>query len=121
MATIYQWASWCTDLLKWTVANWRLIIPIFTFLASLVGNGWQFTEVQAKQEQIKATQQQVAQVAEAYRPYVLPDKPSKEPVKQVIKVVERTSDIPQIIEKCREVSKQEVQKIKDELIKRYHR
>ena len=92
MATIYQWASWCTDLLKWTVANWRLIVPVLTFLASLVGNGWQFTEVQAKQDQIKATQQQVAQVAEAYRPYVVPDGKPKETVK--------TKEIVRVIEKC---------------------
>ena len=73
--------------------NWKTITAILGLFASLGGaNIFQYFQVEAKEQQIKATQQQVAQVAEAYRPYVVPDGKPKETVK--------TKEIVRVVEKC---------------------
>ena len=53
--------------LKWIIENWKVLFGLLTFIATL--SGW-YKDSAAKNEQIDATQKQVAAVASAYQPYV---------------------------------------------------
>ena len=80
------------DWVKLLLENKWLVVMVLGFLSSASTNVAQVFELDKKEEQIKATQQQVAQVAEAYRPYVVPDGKPKEVVK--------TKEIVRVVEKC---------------------
>jgi hypothetical protein len=81
---LFNWA-------KLILENWKTITAILGLFVSLGGvNIFQYFQVEAKEQQIKVTQQQVAQVAEAYRPYIVQiEKPAERPTKSQVVIKEK--------------------------------
>ena len=95
------------DWVKLLLENKWLVVMVLGFLSSASTNVAQVFELDKKEEQIKATQQQVAQVAEAYRPYVVPDgKPVEKPTKRQVIIREKCDcDISGLLKRVEKLEK----------------